>query len=114
MTITVEPIKTIRLGETVYNVEECSEKVQHLVEFYNDWRETEAQQRSNLLATQAGIRQISNEILNQLQADIEAAAKAEAAANADVADVVDGAENSEAPAAVDEAAPADNGGGESA
>ncbi len=85
--LNVEPIKVLNVDGETFEVASMSENVQRLVEYYNDWRENEAKHRSALLMTQAGMRDLSREIIGAIRKEQEDAAAAAVAANdAPVAD----------------------------
>lgn len=92
----ITPITTITVDEnTVLNVSDCSEKVQELVTYFNDWRQREADARSEMLLAQQGLKNLTNEIITQVKADM---APAEEAAPADAPAEVAPATDSEASA----------------
>ena len=76
----VEPISVINVDETPIAVEGCSDTVKQLVSVYNQWRQVEADDKDKLMLTQAGLRDVTREIVVTVRKEQEAEA-AEAAAN---------------------------------
>ncbi len=91
---TVQPVTTLNVDNTTYNVADLSQAVQTLVSVYNDWNQDLANAQSKYLMVQAALNDLQRQIITQLKADLDAAAKAanDAAAN-------DAATNTTAPAA---------------
>lgn len=89
----VDPISVINVDETPIAVEGCSDTVKQLVSVYNEWRQTEADDKNKLMLTQAGLRDVTREIVVTVrkEQEEEAAAAAEAEAANDTAE--DGAED---------------------
>lgn len=72
----VEPVRVINIDNRTYDVGSLPATVQTLVGFYNDWRQKEADLKSDLLLTQAAVREISREIVQAIQAENAKAAEA--------------------------------------
>ena len=86
----LEPITIINVDDVPHAVSDMSDTVKRLVDFYNSWREQEAEQQSALLMTQAAMRDISREIVLTIKSDKEAA-EASAQAVTDAAAAADAA-----------------------
>lgn len=69
----VEEIKIVNVDEVPYNVDDMSDTVKQLVAFYNEWRQKEADIKSDLLLAQAGMRDISREIILTIRGEVEKA-----------------------------------------
>lgn len=67
----IEPIKVIKVDGEEFAIADASDTVKNLVAFYDDWRQVEMDERSSLLRTQAGLRDISREIVAALRKDNE-------------------------------------------
>jgi len=74
-----EPITIINVDEVPYAVSDMTDDVKRLVNFYNDWRQEEAQIKSDLLKVQAAMRDLSREIIQTIKNE-KAAKDAEQAA----------------------------------
>lgn len=72
MTIAIQKTLTITIDDQVYTVADLSEETKQLVVYLDDWRQDETDQTSALLKTRAGLRDIQNMILAQIQKDIAA------------------------------------------
>lgn len=59
----VEPITIVNVDQVPYAVNDMSDEVKRLVEFYNDWRQKEADLKGELLMVQAAERDLSREIV---------------------------------------------------
>jgi hypothetical protein len=67
----VTDIETINIDETQYAVADASEKVQKLVEIFNEWNQEEANIRSKLMMLQAAKDSLSRQIIDQIKSDNE-------------------------------------------
>jgi len=76
---TVEPISVINVDDTPIAVEGCSDTVKQLVSVYNEWRQKEANDKDTLMLTQAGLRDVTREIVVTVRKEQEEAAAAAAA-----------------------------------
>lgn len=63
----VEEIKVVNVDNETYSVDELPEDIRNLVEFYNEWRESEANLRSELMKTQAAMRDLSREMIQMIR-----------------------------------------------
>lgn len=84
---TLEDVKVINVDDVPYAVDACSEAVQNLVGYYNEWRAEEFDLKKRTLMVEAALRDLSREIITMIRKEKE---EAEAAAEADV-DVADAA-----------------------
>ena len=71
----VEPLKILSIDNVPHLVEQMSDNVRELVSIANDWREREAEARSELQLVQAGLRDIFRQITATIQQERDAAAK---------------------------------------
>lgn len=85
----VEPISVINVDGTPVAVESLSDNVRSLVAVYNTWRQEEANQRLELMKTQAALQDLSRQIAVRYQE--EQAAKAAETAATDTEDAGDAA-----------------------
>jgi hypothetical protein len=95
---TVQPVTTLNVDNTTYNVADLSQAVQTLVSVYNDWNQELANAQSKYLMAQAALNDLQRQIITQLKADLDAAATA--------ANDAPAATDTTAPAATDTTAPA--------
>lgn len=65
----VEPVRVINVENRTYDVASLPQQCQTLVAFYNEWRQKEADLKSELLLTQAAVREISREIVQTIQVE---------------------------------------------
>lgn len=65
----VEPVRVINVDNRTYDVASLPQQCQTLVAFYNEWRQKEADLKSELLLTQAAVREISREIVQTIQVE---------------------------------------------
>lgn len=72
----VQPITTLNIDGAALNVVDLSDKVQQLVAVYNDWNQKLADAQSTFALTQAGLNDLSRQIILQIKADQDAAAAA--------------------------------------
>ncbi len=90
---TVQPISTLNIDGTAFNVADLSAQVQALVNVYNGWNQKLADAQEGAAMVQAALSDLSRQIIQQIKADQDAAAQAanDAAANdaAPAVDVVD-------------------------
>lgn len=85
---TVQPISTLNIDGTAFNVADLSQQVQGLVNVYNDWNQALADAQSKAALHQAALNDLSRQIIQQVKADQDAAAAAAndaAAVNAEAA-----------------------------
>lgn len=82
---TVEPISVINVDETPIAVEGCSDTVKQLVAVYNEWRQSEADAKNDLMLVQAGIRDVTREIVITVRKEQEEANAANEEAAEEVA-----------------------------
>ena len=75
MAMTVETTKVITIDEKTRAVDDCSDAVKRLVAYYDDWKQKQADAQSDLLLVQSGMRELSREIVAQIQKE-EAEAEA--------------------------------------
>ena len=75
----VEPITIINVDDVPYAVSDMSDDVKRLVEFYNEWRQEESDEKSKLLMVQAAQRDLSREIIATIRREKEAEEAAKAA-----------------------------------
>jgi hypothetical protein len=73
---TVQPISTLNIDGTAFNVADLSAQVQALVNVYNDWNQALANAQSEAALHQAAINDLSRQIIQQVKADQDAAAAA--------------------------------------
>ena len=73
---TVQPISTLNIDNTAFNVADLSQQVQALVGVYNEWNQDLANAQSKLAQTQAALNDLSRQIIMQVKADQDAAAAA--------------------------------------
>ena len=73
---TVDPISVINVDDTPIAVEGCSDTVKQLVAVYNEWRQTEADDKNKLMMTQAGLRDVTREIVVTVRKEQEEEAAA--------------------------------------
>jgi hypothetical protein len=62
-------------GET-YTVSSMSNEVKQMVQYLDDWRQDEVDQASQLLKTRAGLKDLQNTLLQQIQKENAEAAEA--------------------------------------
>lgn len=72
----VEAITIINVDDVPYAVNDMSDEVKRLVEFYNEWRQKESDVKSELLLVQSGQRDLSREIIASIRRESEANAAA--------------------------------------
>jgi len=104
---TVQPVTTLNIDGTSFNVADLSQQVQGLVGVYNEWNQKLADAQSSAALHQAALNDLSRQIIMQVKADNDAAA---AAANdaAPAADATPVAPLADVPAApVADVAPTD-------
>lgn len=80
----VQPTTSITIDGETFAVAELSNEIQQMVQYLDQWRQDEVDQAAELLKTRAALRDIQNTLLQQFQADQEAAAREEAAESAPV------------------------------
>ena len=92
----VEPVKVLTIDEVPLNVAEQSPAVQQLVTIFDEWNQSEADARNNLMMVSAAKDTLSRQIIQQVRTDqaekakaVEAAAAAAAPAPVPAAPVVD-------------------------
>lgn len=73
---TVQPILTLNIDGTAYNVTDLSAQVQALVGVYNDWNQSLADAQSKAALHQAALNDLSRQIIQQVKTDADAAAAA--------------------------------------
>lgn len=85
----VQPISTLNIDGTAFNVADLSPQVQSLVGVYNDWNQALADSQSKAALHQAALNDLSRQIIQQVKTDAEAAASATTGAEAANDTVVD-------------------------
>jgi hypothetical protein len=75
----VEEIKVVKVDDVNYQVENLSDNAKTLVSLLNDWRNQEADAQSSLALVRAAIRDLTNELISVIRADVEASPKPETA-----------------------------------
>ena len=95
---TVQPITTLNIDGNVLNVSDLSAKVQGLVTVYNGWNQKLADAQDVFALTQAGLNDLSRQIILAVKEDADEAAKA--ANDATVADTTTPAVTTDASPAV--------------
>jgi len=76
MAQTVQPVTTLNIDGTAFNVADLSDKVQALVGVYNDWNQDVVNAQSKFAQLQAALNDLSRQIIMQVKADQDAAAAA--------------------------------------
>ncbi len=82
MTLRVEETKVVTIDDQTLAVDTLPDNVQQLVAFYDDWKQREMDLRSELMAMQAAMRTMQQQIAQAVKTSQEAAAKATAEAEA--------------------------------
>ena len=85
MAITVTPTSIINFGDLSLEVGKMSTELQQMVQYFDDWRAKELQATSDLLLARAGLRDIQQNMSEQINKEIEAAKAAQADTLAPVA-----------------------------
>lgn len=75
----VQATTSITVDNETFAVADLSPEIQQMVQYLDQWRQDEVDQAAELLKTRAALRDIQNTLLQQFQADQEAAAREEAA-----------------------------------
>lgn len=86
---TVQPITTLNIDGAALNVADLSAQVQGLVTVYNDWNQDLANAQSKFQQLQAALNDLSRQIILQIKADNDAAAKAANDASVEAAPAAD-------------------------
>ena len=73
---TVQPITTLNIDGTAFNVADLSAQVQALVGVYNDWNQSLADAQSKAALHQAALNDLSRQIIQTVKSDQDAAAAA--------------------------------------
>lgn len=73
---TVQPITTLNIDGTAFNIADLSPQVQGLVGVYNDWNQELSNAQSKAALHQAALNDLSRQIIQQVKADQDAAAAA--------------------------------------
>lgn len=77
MSIKVEPITTITVGEQQIPVTDFTENIQEMIALYNDWRDRSLNLKSEFTMSQAAITEITGQLKNAVAAWVEAKNKPE-------------------------------------
>lgn len=73
---TAQPVTTLNIDGTAFNVADLSDKVQQLVVVYNDWNQDLVNAQGKFAQLQAALNDLSRQIIMQVKADQDAAAAA--------------------------------------
>jgi hypothetical protein len=84
MATPVQPVSTLNIDGTAFNVSDLSDKVQALVGIYNDWNQDLVNAQTKFAQLQAALNDLSRQIILQVKADQDAAAAAAAANDSSV------------------------------
>ncbi len=98
MTLRVEETKVVTIDDQTLAVDTLPDNVQQLVAFYDDWKQREVDLRSELMAMQAAMRTMQQQIAQAVKASqdaVVAEAEAEAANDSSVDNVSDDTEDGE-------------------
>lgn len=108
---TVQPVTTLNIDGTAFNVADLSTEVQTLVGVYNEWNQDLVSAQTKFAQLQAALNDLSRQIILQVKKDSDAAAKeaADAAAAKEAAEAAVVAANDPEVAPVVEAPVADVG-----
>lgn len=88
---TVQPVTTLNIDDKTLQVADLSQRVQNLVGVYNEWNQKLADAQSQFSLVQAGLNDLSRQIILQIKQDEEEAAKAAAPAEVEgIAPTADG------------------------
>jgi hypothetical protein len=75
MALRVEETTVVTIDKQTYAVDTLPENVRQLVAFYDDWKQRELELRSKLMAMQAGLKAMAQQIANAVQESIVAEAE---------------------------------------
>lgn len=85
---TVQPVTTLNIDGTALEVKDLGPRVQALVSVYNEWNQKLADAQAQFALVQAALNDLSRQIIVQIKADSDEAAKAANDAEAVVSDAV--------------------------
>ncbi len=108
---TVQPVTTLNIDNNAFSVSDLSDRVQGLVNVYNEWNQNLADAQSKMAQVQAALNDLSRQIILQVKADQDAAAAAANDATAAAAAAASVAVDTSADDSADAPAPASNGNG---
>lgn len=66
----IQEIKVLNIDDVEYNVEDMSDEVKSLVVVYNEWNQDAAEAHKTFAQLQAAVRGLSQQIIEQVRADI--------------------------------------------
>lgn len=72
----IQATTSITVDGESYSVSAMSDEVQQMIQYLDDWRQNEVDQASQLLKTRAGLRDLQNTLLQQIQKENTEAAEA--------------------------------------
>lgn len=83
---TVQPVTTLNIDGTAFNVADLSQGVQTLVGVYNEWNQDLVNAQTKFAQLQAALNDLSRQIILQVKKDADDALAAQAAADAAAAE----------------------------
>lgn len=63
----ITPTTTIVIDDTTYQVEGMSDEIKHLVSYYDEWRQKEAEATRTLVLYQAALGQVQQQIATMIE-----------------------------------------------
>lgn len=70
--IQIEKTQTIQVDDVLLDVANCSDQIKQLVVYLDDWRQKEVDLTSELLLVRAGLNDLRNSMIQQLQNEAQA------------------------------------------